>query len=50
MVCEVKRFGRRVLSTIWMDKAWEEISADKDLVIIRCGISVAVDGFEDDTF
>ena len=34
-----------------MGKAWEEISAKKDMIIRsfkKCGISVAVDGSEDD--
>ena len=41
---------RRIHFTKWVGKAWEEISA-KDMIIRsfkKCGISVAVDGSEDD--
>jgi hypothetical protein len=41
---------RRILFTKWVGKAWEEISAKKDMIIRsfkKCGISVAVDGSED---
>ena len=42
---------RRILFIKWVGKAWEEISAKKDMIIRsfkKCGISVAVDGSEDD--
>ena len=42
---------RRNLFIKWVGKAWEEISAKKDMIIRsfkKCGISVAVDGSEDD--
>ena len=35
----------------WFGKAWEEISAKEDRIICsfkKCGISVAIDGLEDD--
>ena len=41
---------RRVLLTKWVGKAWEEISAKKEMTIRsfkKCGISVAIDGSED---
>ena len=37
--------------TEWIGKAWEEVSANKEMVIRgfkKCGISVSVDGSEDD--
>ena len=42
---------RRILFTSLVGKAWEEISAKKDMAINSfkmCGISIAVDGSEDD--
>ena len=42
--------SERILFTKWVGKAWDEISA-KDMIIRsfkKCGISVAVDGSEDD--
>ena len=39
--------SERILFTKWVGKAWEEISAKKDMIIRsfkKCGISVAVDG------
>ena len=43
--------ARRVLITKWVGQAWQEISADKEMVIRsfkKCGISVPIDGSEDD--
>ena len=43
--------NRRLLLTKWVGSAWEEISSNRDLVYISfciCGISVAIDGSEDD--
>jgi len=40
----------RILLTKWIGQAWEEVSANKDMVITgfkKCGISVAIDGSED---
>ena len=42
---------RRILLTKWIRQAWEEVSAEKDMVIRgfrKCGISVAIDSSEDD--
>lgn len=42
---------RRILFTKWVGKAWEEISTKKDMAIHsfkKCGISIAVDGSEDE--
>ena len=43
---------RRVLFTKWVGKAWEKITSDNKDSVIRtfrkCGISVAIDGSEDD--
>ena len=42
--------SERILFTKWVGKAWEKISA-KDMIIHsykKCGISLAVDGSEDD--
>ena len=42
---------RRILLTKWVGSAWEEISSNRDLVyrsFRKCGISVAIDGSEDD--
>lgn len=42
---------RRILFTKWVGKAWEEMSRKKDMIIRsfkKCGISVAIDGSEDD--
>ena len=41
---------RRILLTAWIGEAWEEPCANKDMIIRgfrKCGISVAVDGSED---
>jgi len=41
---------RSVLITKWVGQAWEEVSANKDMIIRsfrKCGISVAIDGSED---
>ena len=41
---------RRILFTKWVGKAWEDLSAKKDMIIRsfkKCGISVAIDGSED---
>ena len=41
---------RRILLTKWIGQAWEEVSANKDMVIRgfwKCGISIAIDGSED---
>ena len=41
---------RRVLFTQWVGQAWEEVSADKEMVkrsFRKCGIAVAIDGSED---
>ena len=41
---------RRVLLINWVGQAWEEISADRDMVVRgfrKCGISVAIYGLED---
>ena len=40
----------RILLTKWIGQAWEEVSANKDTVVSglkKCGISVAIDGSED---
>ena len=42
---------RRVLITKWIANAWENVSSNVDMVIRsfrKCGISVAIDGSEDD--
>ena len=42
---------RRVLFTKWVGAAWDEVSANADMVIHlfeKCGISVPIDGSEDD--
>ena len=42
---------QRILLTKWIGQAWEEVSANKDAVVRgfkKCGISVAIDGSEDD--
>ena len=41
---------RRILFTRWVGQAWEELSANKDMIkrsFKKCGISVAIDGSED---
>ena len=41
---------QRILLTAWIGEAWEKICANKDMIIRgfrKCGISVAVDGSED---
>ena len=41
---------RRILLTAWIGEAWEKTCANKDMIIRgfrKCGISVAVDGSED---
>jgi len=44
---------RRILFTKWIGQGWEEVSAKKDMVVRGfkkcgiCGISVAIDGSED---
>ena len=43
--------ARRVLFTKWVGQAWEEVSADKEMIVRsfkKCGISVPIDGSEDD--
>ena len=43
--------ARRVLITKWVGQAWQEICSDKEMVIRsfkKCGISVPIDGSEDD--
>ena len=42
---------RRIVFTKWVGKAWEEISDKKEMIIRsfkKCGISIDVDGSEDD--
>ena len=42
--------SRRILFTRWVGQAWEEVSADREMVkrsFRKCGIVVAVDGSED---
>ena len=42
---------RRVLFTKWVGAAWDEVSANTDMVICsfeKCGISVSIDGSADD--
>lgn len=42
---------RRLLLTKWIGQAWEEVSSNKEMVcrsFKKCGISVAIDGSEDD--
>ena len=41
---------RRILLTAWIGEAWEKTCANRDMIIRgfrKCGISVAVDGSED---
>lgn len=41
---------RGILFTQWVGQAWEEVSADKEMVkrsFRKCGIAVAIDGSED---
>lgn len=43
--------SQKNLFTKWVGKAWEDISSKKDMIIFsfkKCGISVAIDGSEDD--
>lgn len=43
--------ARRVLITKWVGQVWQEISADNEMVtrsFKKCGISVLIDGSEDD--
>lgn len=43
--------ARRILFTQWIGQAWEELSSKKEMIIRsfeKCGLSVAVDGSEDD--
>ena len=43
---------RRILFTKWVGQAWEELSANKDMIVRsfeKCGISVPIDGSEDST-
>ena len=42
---------RRILFTKWVGKAWEELSANTEMVkrsFLKCGISVPIDGSRDD--
>ena len=48
---QINASARRVLFTKWVGQAWEEVSADKELIIRpfkRWGISIPIDGSEDD--
>ena len=48
---QINASARRVLFTKWVGQAWEEVSADKELIIRsfkKCGISAPIDGSEDD--
>ena len=43
--------ARRILFTKWAGQAWEEVSADKEMIISsfkKCGIGLAIDGSEDE--
>ena len=47
---KVSASERRILFTKWVGRAWEELSAKKDMIIRsfqKCGISVPIDGSED---
>ena len=42
---------QRILLTAWIGEAWEKTCANRDMIIRgfrKCGISVAVDGSDDD--
>ena len=48
---QINASARRVLFTKWVGQAWEEVSADKELIVRsfkKCGISVPIDGSEDE--
>ena len=43
--------ARRVLFTQWVGQAWEEVSANKEMLkrsFRKCGIALAIDGSQDD--
>ena len=48
---DISASARRILFTQWVGQAWEEVSADKEMIIRRfkkCGIALAIDGSEDE--
>ena len=48
---EINASKRHILLTKWIGQTWEEISSKKEMVcrsFKKCGISVAIDGSEDD--
>ena len=47
---QINASERRILFTKWVGQAWEEVSANRDMVIRsfkKCGIAVPIDGSED---
>ena len=48
---DINASARRVLFTKWVGQAWEEVSADKEMIVRsfkKCGIALAIDGLEDE--
>ena len=48
---DINASARRVLFTKWVGQAWEEVSADKEMIVRsfkKCGIALAIDGSEDE--
>ena len=47
---QINASQRRILLTTWIGQAWEEVASRKEMIrrsFKKCGISVAIDGSED---
>ena len=48
---DINASARRFLFTKWVGQAWEEVSADKEIIVRsfkKCGIALAIDGSEEE--